>query len=150
MRLQSEFFCEIRPLSLSLDHEHHSFFDLTMLNQIQEFQERESFLFSFSIQLLRHQSPIITMSSKSAHHHSSHNNAGKHSSNAVNLGHTISNTGSKQVKDNAGSGQQPATHLTPPHQGEAGCSASCPNPDTILGTATADTIIGNNPNTGSS
>ena len=48
MRLQSEFFCEARPLSLSLDHEHHSFFDLTMSNQIQEFQARESFLFSFS------------------------------------------------------------------------------------------------------
>ena len=48
-----------------------------------------------------------------------------------------------------GSGQQPATHLTPPHRGKAGCSASCPNVDAIPGTATADTIIGNNPNTGS-
>ena len=38
---------------LSLDHEHHSFFDLTMSNQIQEFQERESPFFSVSIQLLR-------------------------------------------------------------------------------------------------
>ena len=48
-----------------------------------------------------------------------------------------------------GSGQQPATHLTPPHGGKAGCSASCPNADAIPDTATADTIISNNPNTGS-
>ena len=89
------------------------------------------------------------MSSNSTHCHSSHSNAGKCSSNAVNLGHTDSNTGSKQAKDNAGSGQQPATHLTPPHRGKAGCSASCPNADAIPGTATADTIISNNPNTGS-
>ena len=135
-------------LSLSLDHEHHSFFDLTTSNQIQEFQERESFLFSFH-PVTKTQSPIITMSSNSACHHSSRSNAGKCSSNAVNLGHTNSNTGSKRVKDNVGSGQQPATHLTPPHRGKAGCSASCPNADAIPGTTTADTIIGNNPNTGS-
>ena len=48
-----------------------------------------------------------------------------------------------------GSRQQPATHLTLPYGGEAGCSASCPNADAIPDTATADTIIGNNPNTGS-
>jgi hypothetical protein len=46
VRLQSKLFCEARPFSL--DHEHYSFFDLTMSNQIKEFQERESFLFSFS------------------------------------------------------------------------------------------------------
>ena len=54
----SEFFCEARPLSL--DHEHHSFFDLTTLNQIQEFQERESFLFSFN---------PVTKTSVPNHHH---------------------------------------------------------------------------------
>ena len=148
VRLWSKFFCEARPLSLSLDHEHHSFFDLTMSNQIQEFRERESFLFSFH-PVTKTQSPIITMSLNSTRCHSSHSNASKHSSNAVDHGHTNSNTGSKQAKDNVGSGQQPATHLTPPHRGEAGCSASCPNMDAILGTTTADTIIGNNPNTGS-
>ena len=89
------------------------------------------------------------MSSNSARHHSSRSNAGKRSSNAVDLGHTDSNTGSKRAKDNVSSGQQPATHLTPPRRGEAGRSASCPNVDAILGTATANTIISNNPNTGS-
>jgi hypothetical protein len=89
------------------------------------------------------------MSSNSACCHSSCSNAGKHSSNAVEHGHTNSNTESKQVKDTMGSGQQPATHLTLPHGGEAGCSASCPNVDAIPDTATTDTIISNNPNTGS-
>jgi hypothetical protein len=81
------------------------------------------------------------MSLNSACHHSSHSNAGKCSSNAVNLGHTNSNTGSKQVKDNASSRQQPATNLTPPCRGKAGCSASCPNVDAILGTSLANTSL---------
>ena len=105
--------------------------------------------FQFSIQLLRHQSPIITMLLNSACCHSSRSNAGKHSSNAVDHGHADSNTGSKQVKDTVGSGQQPATHLTPSHGSKAGHSASHPNMDAIPDTTTADTIIGNNPNTGS-
>ena len=89
------------------------------------------------------------MSSNSTRCHSSRSNAGKHSSNAVDHGHTDSTTGSKQAKDTMGSGQQPATHLTPSRGSEAGCSASCPNVDAIPDTATADTIIGTNPNTGS-
>ena len=89
------------------------------------------------------------MSSNSARRHSSHSNAGKHSSNAVDHGHTDSNIGSKQAKDTVGSGQQPATHLTPSCGSKAGHSASHPNADAIPDTATADTIIGTNPNTGS-
>ena len=147
MRLWSKFFCEAQT-SLSLDHEHHSFFDLTTSNQIQEFWERESFLFSFH-PVAKTQSPIITMLLNNAHCHSSRSNAGKHSSNVVDHGHTDSNTGSKQAKDTVGSGQQPATHLTPPHRGKAGHSASGPNMDAIPDTVTANTILSNNPNTGS-
>ena len=46
---------------LSLDHEHHSFFDLTTSNQIQEFQEKESPFFSVFIP--------VTKTSVPNHHH---------------------------------------------------------------------------------
>jgi hypothetical protein len=87
------------------------------------------------------------MSLNSTCHHSSHSNDRKHSSNAVNHGHTNSNIGSKQAKDMVGSGQHPATHLTLFHGSKARHSASCPNADAIPDTTTADTIISTDPNT---